>query len=927
MFYTKRNYFLSAILLILLSTSLFSQNLADEWYLEKDPSRRFKITQEHNQITMQGVGARAQFKGTIQTLDSVKLELRIPNAPEGVSNKILFKGKYYFGAEGGERLDAVFVTPQYDVETKEEVEPKKSFVKLIRDRSSDRIWNFTKTKEVELGDIEYVDSLYSGQKQLPGWYDRIHNDSKAVLIITDYKSSEAMMQRAEYYQVAPGEFKVWLHLERQTGWVLRSTLPQNAMDFMQISSATTGVLAYGWTDFLDDLGKGLDVVATGAYELMDWTSKGLEKLRIPEWVWNCDHKDYDTRLATVYKYAMKIFNPMMPIITGALNNLVKNNNSVNANVKRFIAKLDSGEVGFSFMCGIWNGVIEIGRSIPELGKLIVGPMSSKARSDFSNFLDKLSKFKKEAPDGTIACEGTWCAIKTGLGDAFNPLKFCKFAELAGEITLPLVIAFVGDPVALFGVAEAGAAKVIIQIIRVMQWIDKLGDPFQALGSTFRFVNSGLSRVRNSAGKIMVRIDNNIFKAHVLLEDEIRFLSKSIDEVALVPSGGPQLMAKFDDVATSGGKKTAKIIDGNLAKALQQKGISIRKLNKLGKLVDDIGPLMNRLNKTDLSNTYLNRLIDDLTLKPEFLKKFNSSDILTKFPDLVDSWKIVKNGKIAVRRSPEVLDAITKLRKKTLANGAKLNVRELFDNGLTKTLGNATDVHRLDILKKIDGWTPDQVAALSRRLSKPKYAGLADDLVDPDLFKLYDDIITDPENALDTVKTAIKGNNRLDRVAKSTFFREAIALGQKFENDMLNALKNKTSNVYKKLKELVPDLDDRKLLSQVQFCIPPGKKTPCNAKGEYFIADVVFVKYNKKGKIVDMIIADSKLSETTRFTKGQTVAKNGVGQKLAIRSARDIRRDALNNVLPGKGIPSGSTIANSYFYKIFGNGSGAFQGIN
>ena len=65
--------------------------------------------------------------------------------------------------------------------------------------------------------------------------------------------------------------------------------------------------------------------------------------------------------------------------------------------------------------------------------------------------------------------------------------------------------------------------------------------------------------------------------------------------------------------------------------------------------------------------------------------------------------------------------------------------------------------------------------------------------------------------------------------------------------------------------------DRKVLSQVQFCIP-AKTAPCNAKGEYFIADLVFVKYDSRGRVVDMIIADSKLSKSTKLTSGQTLAK-------------------------------------------------------
>lgn len=74
--------------------------------------------------------------------------------------------------------------------------------------------------------------------------------------------------------------------------------------------------------------------------------------------------------------------------------------------------------------------------------------------------------------------------------------------------------------------------------------------------------------------------------------------------------------------------------------------------------------------------------------------------------------------------------------------------------------------------------------------------LKDDLADPDLFKLYDNIIHDPENALDYAKLA--KNGELDRLAKSSFFNEYMKLGRQFENKMLEAVLNKTSKLYREL---------------------------------------------------------------------------------------------------------------------------------
>ena len=117
--------------------------------------------------------------------------------------------------------------------------------------------------------------------------------------------------------------------------------------------------------------------------------------------------------------------------------------------------------------------------------------------------------------------------------------------------------------------------------------------------------------------------------------------------------------------------------------------------------------------------------------------------------------------------------------------------------------------------------------------------------------------------------------------------------------------------------------ERRTLSQVQFCVP-GKKRPCNAKGEYFIADLVFVKYDRRGTVVDMVVADSKLSLGTKLTDGQELAKNGIGQKLTVRSAGFVQ-DALKKELP-KPINQGTGIKIDSFLKIYGDGAGKYRGI-
>lgn len=143
--------------------------------------------------------------------------------------------------------------------------------------------------------------------------------------------------------------------------------------------------------------------------------------------------------------------------------------------------------------------------------------------------------------------------------------------------------------------------------------------------------------------------------------------------------------------------------------------------------------------------------------------------------------------------------------------------------------------------------------------------------------------------------------------------------------MLTSVKTRAGKAYKELEKLVPDLAERKLISQMQFCLP-GKMPPCSAKGEYFIADQVWVKYNEFDEIVDMVIVDTKLSQNTALTKGQNIARQQAGNgSLAYKPKSTILKDIDNNDLPSE-IKQGQQIQIKAFYKMYGDGNNQFKGI-
>jgi len=192
------------------------------------------------------------------------------------------------------------------------------------------------------------------------------------------------------------------------------------------------------------------------------------------------------------------------------------------------------------------------------------------------------------------------------------------------------------------------------------------------------------------------------------------------------------------------------------------------------------------------------------------------------------------------------------------------------------------------------------------------------------FELFSESVNEIPNL--TTRQITKINKWIDYSAETTGFLNVTKKGRTFENLMLKAVKNKNSVEYKRLASSIRDLDQRKLLSQVHFCLP-GFDPPCTAKGEYFIADQVWVKYDARGRIQDMIVVDAKLSEGTNLTGGQTKAKNHVGSDngLFYKQKEIIKKDVLNSKLPFD-IEQGQEIKITGFYKIYGDGKDVFKNV-
>ena len=235
---------------------------------------------------------------------------------------------------------------------------------------------------------------------------------------------------------------------------------------------------------------------------------------------------------------------------------------------------------------------------------------------------------------------------------------------------------------------------------------------------------------------------------------------------------------------------------------------------------------------------------------------------------------------------------------------------------------------LETLKKnsvdnlIKSWDKTLQEALEKDLLSKSMGGeLRQLLQTEDDFLKWKLLKEDPAYAFEISKTDITWT----KWGKSNFFKTITKTGKEFELAILNKIKTRTGKEYEALKKLVPDLDDRKLVEQMHFCLP-GLTPPCNKQGEFFIADQVWIKYDEFDEIVDMVVVETKLSQNTGLTTGQTLAQQQAGKGSLFYKPTNAKKTDINDILLPKEIKQGTGIKLKDFYRLYGDSNKTFKGI-
>ena len=166
------------------------------------------------------------------------------------------------------------------------------------------------------------------------------------------------------------------------------------------------------------------------YEVADLLDQGIEYLKIPESVWGCTGKD------TLYKQVV--------------SSLLELNNPILI-ADKILGQSLSAESKFAFVCGLWNGTVEIVQSVPQIVKLLTCVLHANCKGNIDSQWASFKRMQIYDDQGALLCDSSayLCKGKELVVAALSDLVAddCKVAHTVGSVVGPVAVMCVGDVVA------------------------------------------------------------------------------------------------------------------------------------------------------------------------------------------------------------------------------------------------------------------------------------------------------------------------------------------------------------------------------------------------------------------------------------------------------------------------------------------------
>jgi hypothetical protein len=163
------------------------------------------------------------------------------------------------------------------------------------------------------------------------------------------------------------------------------------------------------------------------YEVADLLDKGIDYLKIPESVWSCNNE------LNVYKKVISyLLDTQFPVLIG----------------NEFIGNKLNEKSKFAFVCGLWNGTVDIVQSVPQLVKILTCALHTDCRESASSQWESFKNAVIEDENGHILChqDEYFCKARQMISIALNELVAdnCKLAHTVGSVVGPIAVMCLGD---------------------------------------------------------------------------------------------------------------------------------------------------------------------------------------------------------------------------------------------------------------------------------------------------------------------------------------------------------------------------------------------------------------------------------------------------------------------------------------------------
>ena len=269
------------------------------------------------------------------------------------------------------------------------------------------------------------------------------------------------------------------------------------------------------------------------YELADLLDKGIEYLKIPESAWSCHGEQ------NIYKEVVSyLLEVQFPILTanGFLDNQL------------------TPKSKFAFVCGLWDGTVDIVQSVPQLVKLLTcvfhADCSNKASSQWESFKGAL--IEDEA--GNILCQQDeyLCKARQMVSVALEELVAddCKLAHTVGSVVGPIAVMCVGDIAAgeavLTRLGKVGSG--LEYAIKGLQLCDRITDITKPIAKGIK-VSTALIK---KGGKLLpeIRINGNTILHYVGDKLHIRKWDAETNSYIHTPTDEAKLKDDIAEALTS-----------------------------------------------------------------------------------------------------------------------------------------------------------------------------------------------------------------------------------------------------------------------------------------------------------------------------------------------------------------------------------------